>query len=141
MGGELSVKSQKGAGTTFTIVLPLERAQKAEAPAPQPEPPETRDFKGKRVLVTEDNALNCLLYTSTSKRIKKPGAENLPAGDKHRRLMSTVFFFFLQLFLLKTLKPLTFFFFAASAFVQHLLLFMLGFQGLLGLGAHPLRCV
>ena len=58
MGGELSVKSQKGAGTTFTIVLPLERAQKAEAPAPQPEPPETRDFKGKRVLVTEDNALN-----------------------------------------------------------------------------------
>ena len=36
------------------------------------------------------------------------------------------------------LKLLAFFFFAASAFVQYLLLFMLGFQGLLGLGAHPL---
>ncbi len=49
MGGTLSVESELGRGTTFTLDLPLADAQ---APSHDPSPPSSL-----RILVAEDNAL------------------------------------------------------------------------------------
>ena len=50
MGGKLTVESELGHGSTFTVTVPLGLA--GDVPA---EPPEKRAGKGRRVLVVEDN--------------------------------------------------------------------------------------
>jgi hypothetical protein len=51
-GGDLNIRSEPGAGTTFTILLPITDAEPAEVEAP-PEPPPA-DYRRGTVLAVED---------------------------------------------------------------------------------------
>ena len=60
MGGAISVKSQPGQGTTFTVTLllpPVPTGRRA-VDAPSAEPEEAPQFPGMNVLLVEDNAIN-----------------------------------------------------------------------------------
>ncbi|HPF71186.1 MAG TPA: response regulator, partial [Candidatus Krumholzibacteria bacterium] len=74
MGGDVTVKSTAGRGSTFTVTLALEAAA---APAPQPAPAaapgvaagdDLPDF-GLRALVVEDNKFNQLVVRNLLKRV------------------------------------------------------------------------
>ena len=58
MGGEIAVDSRKGSGTTFTVELPLIRAQHSEAPDAQDQGGETAGIEGLHVLIAEDVEIN-----------------------------------------------------------------------------------
>ncbi len=68
MGGEIRVESRVGRGSTFTAVIPLEKAEVAEAP--RPPSPAPLDLAGPRhVLIVEDNATNRLILSHYLRRI------------------------------------------------------------------------
>ena len=58
MDGEITVESTLGAGSRFTVTLPLEAAQREETAPDREAHEEAADLAGKRVLLAEDNALN-----------------------------------------------------------------------------------
>ncbi len=58
MGGELSVTSQLGAGSTFSFVIPLGLDRETETAAPTSQRQSTDLPVGVRVLVAEDNGVN-----------------------------------------------------------------------------------
>ena len=67
MGGDIAVKSTEGKGSTFTVLLRLERTEKPVA-MPAPEPAVLPDF-GLRALVAEDNKFNQVVVRNLAKRI------------------------------------------------------------------------
>ena len=64
MNGEIRAESEKGVGTTFTVIVTLKRAESA---APAARAPETADgaaaLAGRRVLIAEDMELNAEILT------------------------------------------------------------------------------
>jgi CheY-like chemotaxis protein len=64
MGGAIEVRSEAGAGSTFTLCVPLERGQAPAGKAPPAEAPATAlaaTGRPLRILAAEDNAVNQLV--------------------------------------------------------------------------------
>jgi signal transduction histidine kinase/ActR/RegA family two-component response regulator len=58
MGGTIEVRSKKGVGTTFIVTIPHKIAQAPEQEEHTDGEVDTQRFKGKRILLAEDNDLN-----------------------------------------------------------------------------------
>ena len=69
MGGSITVQSQKGVGSEFTVELVFDIAQEQEA-APTKSPACVKCLAGKRILVCEDHPLNAQIAT---KLLEKQG--------------------------------------------------------------------
>jgi signal transduction histidine kinase/ActR/RegA family two-component response regulator len=64
MGGSIEVDSEFGRGSTFTVILPMQRVGEARPAIPLPSPPDVRadaSAPGLRVLAAEDNTVNQLV--------------------------------------------------------------------------------
>ncbi len=71
MGGEISLKSTEGEGTTFTVLMPLQIAPKAEVEeeASRLKGADFEDTTGLKVLVAEDNHINAMITSSFLKTL------------------------------------------------------------------------
>ncbi len=58
LGGELSVRSEKGQGSTFTAIIPFRVSQAPVAVRPEPSTDTTDCLAGVRILIVEDNDFN-----------------------------------------------------------------------------------
>jgi len=64
MGGEISVSSKKGVGTTILLLVQLEKGSESDLPTRDDRPVDTESLKDKRVLVVDDNDMNRLVATT-----------------------------------------------------------------------------
>ena len=95
LNGDLRVTSKEGAGTTFTVILPLEIAEEESCPVPtlsslqearaqEPSVPASpAELKGLRVLLAEDNELNMEIATDM---LNLRGVEVIPAVNGEEAL-------------------------------------------------------
>ena len=67
MGGDISVESEKGHGTTFFVTVKLKRAQEVELPEASPSeesvPVATTTLEGRHMLIAEDQKMNAEVLT------------------------------------------------------------------------------
>jgi CheY-like chemotaxis protein len=82
MGGAIGVTSAPGAGSTFTVRLPLVRAEAPAAVVPAAPAPE-QSLAGLRILVVEDNPIHRLVIDSL---LRLEGATADLAGDGHEAI-------------------------------------------------------
>jgi signal transduction histidine kinase/DNA-binding response OmpR family regulator len=64
MGGEIHVTSEKGSGTTVSLLIKLEKGKESDLETRDEVPVSTEILKGKRVLVVDDNDMNRLVATT-----------------------------------------------------------------------------
>ncbi len=64
MGGSISVESQPGEGTVFTVSVPFPAAQTPVPPAAPAQEHMAWNLDGKRILVAEDNDINRMIVVS-----------------------------------------------------------------------------
>ena len=86
MGGELSVSSQEGQGSTFAFEIPFQRAEAPPEPAPtSPRTTQmvTLSLSGLRVLAVDDNRVNLMVL---EKALQREGATVTLAADGHQAL-------------------------------------------------------
>lgn len=79
-GGTISVNSSKGKGSRFIVRVPYDiiKDVKSEIPIPQTPKKENLDFRGKRVMVVEDNQINQQVF---SHLLKDYGIQVTLAGN------------------------------------------------------------
>ncbi|MDP2228865.1 MAG: ATP-binding protein [Moraxellaceae bacterium] len=88
MGGEITVRSQPGSGTTFSVQLPFDNALNAAALIASRRPEKMPELRRARVLVVEDNTVNQLVAGEMLKRlglhadVAANGEEALSALDR-----------------------------------------------------------
>ena len=89
MSGEITVQSKLGAGSRFTVTIPLQAITAQEVPEQEhlPGQEETFDWSGRTVLLAEDNELNREIATEL---LEELGARILPAenGEEAVRVFS-----------------------------------------------------
>ena len=89
MSGEITVQSKLGAGSWFTVTIPLQAITAQEVPEQEhlPGQEETFDWSGRTVLLAEDNELNREIATEL---LGELGARILPAenGEEAVRVFS-----------------------------------------------------
>lgn len=78
MGGELSVSSVLGKGTTFCVCITMPIAKEHWIENSDPAPEREIDFYGKTILVVEDHTLNQMIIT---KLLKNKGANVIISGN------------------------------------------------------------
>ena len=78
MGGDISVESTVGVGSTFTLRLALTPAATSAVARPRPDEPELADFPKLRVLAAEDNAMNQLVLKALLHQV---GVEPVCVGN------------------------------------------------------------
>ncbi len=88
MGGELTVRSRKGEGSSFTLTLPCALADICDVKQEEKETDITIDLTGKTVLLAEDNDLNAEIATAMleEQKMKVVRAEN---GEEAVRLFTS----------------------------------------------------
>jgi len=64
MGGEIQITSKKGAGTTVTLIIDMQKGSESDLSSSDNTPVNTENLKSKRVLVVDDNDMNRLVATT-----------------------------------------------------------------------------
>jgi PAS domain S-box-containing protein len=64
MGGEIQVASKKGAGTTVTLLVDMQKGSESDLSSRDNTPVNTENLKNKKVLVVDDNDMNRLVATT-----------------------------------------------------------------------------
>jgi len=64
MGGEIRVASKKGAGTTVTLLVDMQKGSESDLSSRDTTPVDTEKLKTKKVLVVDDNDMNRLVATT-----------------------------------------------------------------------------